>query len=106
MKQIYNVKVDYRERWVMDDKEGAVLRRERVTQPADTVEIVHAGKHYGLRSDGTFWLPDEAADHFLRQPGWLEGASPFAVKGETTETIDEVPPVRKVGRPRKEEAAV
>lgn len=86
MKQIYCVKIGYRDRWDMDERDGMVLRHEKVMQPADTASIVHAGKEYKIAKDSTFLVPDDVADHFLRMPDWNEGANPFG-KPEMTKTV-------------------
>lgn len=81
MTQIYRVKVSFRERYVLDEKEGMVMRRERILQPADEVTITDP--KYGtfeVQPDGTFHVPDEVAAHFLRMPDWNEGANPFVVE--------------------------
>ena len=78
MVQIYNVITDFRERYVLDEKLGMVMRREKVMRPADTVAIKHEDREYSLQADGTFHVPAHVAAFFCRMPDWNEGPNPFA----------------------------
>jgi hypothetical protein len=93
MRQIYNVKVGFRNRWVMDERDGMVQRTERVMQPADT-EVIKDPElgPFEVRKDGTFHVPDKVAEHFLRMPDWNEGPNPFFADAEA----DPAPVVTKV----------
>ena len=63
----------------VDPRRGVIARREQVLQQGSTREIKDPehGK-FDIGSDGAFDVPDELGLFFLKQPGWFEGANPYA----------------------------
>ncbi len=78
MTQIYNVIEGTENRYVVDPDRGVVQRSELVMQASDVDRIVHEDGTFEVGPHGTFQVPDHVAAHFLRQPGWHQGANPFA----------------------------
>jgi hypothetical protein len=76
--QIYNVIQSTANRYVLDPDQGMVQRRELVMKASDVSAIKHADDTFEVQADGTFDVPEHVAKHFLRMPGWHEGANPFA----------------------------
>ncbi len=74
--QIHQVVEEHVLRHENDPIAGSVYRRVPVMKRGSTGKIKWQGTVYEAQ-DGTFDLPADAANHFLRLPGWYEGASPF-----------------------------
>ncbi len=102
MRQIHHVGVTHVERYVLDPQNGPVKRREEVLSPSSTVRINWKNDDYDIGDDLTFLVPDECAEHFLRQPGWHEGLSPFAPEPEA-EPKAKAKPKAKAEEPEEDE---
>jgi hypothetical protein len=98
--QIYNLQETYEERWILDPVTGPAKRREAVVKPSgmDRISVpagVYAscpqGKVFEVQPDGTFEVPQDIGEFYVRQPGWHSGASPFP--------SDDLPPSREPLRP-------
>ena len=102
--QIHCVVESTTEEWVVDPLRGPIKEKRRALQPASTERIVTPpggfkscpdGETFEVGPDGTFSLPDDVAEHFLRMPGWHEGASPFPPAEMTQEWEKRDPVVAK-----------
>jgi hypothetical protein len=99
--QVHHVRSVERSRYVEDAETGGV-RIQRVQRfiASDTDRIAHP--EYGtfeVQDDGSFYVPRPVAEHFLRQPDWHSGPSPFA-----PEVQDEKPKASRARKPVASEA--
>lgn len=78
MTQVHKVVETTVNRFEVDADHGVVQRVARLMKPAGDDRIKHGDETFEVQPDGTFELPEHVAAHFLRQPGWHEGPSPFA----------------------------
>jgi len=106
MKQVYHAQTTYVDEWELHPKLGATISQKRVLQDSGTMHVTAStGEGYERQEDGTFLLPDEVANHLLRQPNWHEGANPLvkprpAPTGPRVRRADEENAPRR-GRPPK-----
>lgn len=100
MPQIHSVEETTEDRYILDPKLGAVMRREQVMKPSDTAGIsVPAGvfdscpdgASFERQADGTFDVPADVAAHYVAQPGWHEGPNPFPPEPPAETPKDEEP---------------
>lgn len=84
-KQIHHAVVQESFKYIIDPIEGVVQRPVRALKSSGTTKIARDGQEYEIDPDGTFTLPADLADFLLRQPGWSEGPSPFALEAEAEE---------------------
>ena len=98
--QIHHVRTVHRYDYV-EDQYGQMQRRpvDRFIR-SDTDRIAHpdAGT-FEVSPDGSFYVPVEVAQHFLRMPDWHEGPSPFA-----PEPVAETPRAKTARKPVGTEA--
>lgn len=99
--QIHHVKTQHTHRYV-EDEYGQMQRRpvDRFVK-SDVDRIVHpSAGTFEVQPDGSFFVPVEVAQHYLRMPDWNEGPSPFA-----PDPVEERPRASKARAPKAAEPA-
>jgi hypothetical protein len=84
--QIHNATSSTKLVWSLDPVRGPVQQTERVVERAGTTQIsvpkggfasTPEGATFDIQPDGTFHVPDDVGEFYVRTPNWFEGASPF-----------------------------
>jgi hypothetical protein len=78
MTQIHQVIASEEARHEIDPLRGSIVRKEQVLKRG-SVEKIASPEHGGfsISDDGTFDVPEELAEFYLKQPDWYQGPNPF-----------------------------
>lgn len=76
--QIHQLEVVTEHEHVLDPRRGMVLKAIEKLQPGSITGITYDDDTYLCGPDGTFEVPGEVGEYYLRQKGWNVGPNPFA----------------------------